>query len=82
MSSGPIFVSVLEVRMRSQEIVKSWAPPIRQKRPPDDRKEFGKDIEQNAVHGSDRSETAATEIAFFFNPTRFFSSELISFSNP
>jgi nucleoside-diphosphate kinase len=30
------------------------------------RKEFGKDIEQNAVHGSDAPDTAATEIAFFF----------------
>jgi nucleoside-diphosphate kinase len=32
------------------------------------RKEFGKDIEQNAVHGSDGAETAATEIAYFFKP--------------
>ena len=32
------------------------------------RQEFGKDIEQNAVHGSDGAETAATEIAFFFKP--------------
>jgi nucleoside-diphosphate kinase len=32
------------------------------------RKEFGQDIEQNAVHGSDAPETAAMEIAFFFKP--------------
>jgi nucleoside-diphosphate kinase len=32
------------------------------------RKDFGKDVEQNAVHGSDGAETAATEIAFFFRP--------------
>jgi len=31
------------------------------------RKEFGLDIEKNAVHGSDAPETAAREIAFFFN---------------
>ena len=31
------------------------------------RAEFGKDISENAVHGSDAPETAQTEIAFFFN---------------
>jgi len=31
------------------------------------RKEFGLDIEKNAVHGSDAPETAAREIAFFFS---------------
>jgi nucleoside-diphosphate kinase len=32
------------------------------------RKDFGKDVEQNAVHGSDGPDTAASEIAFFFRP--------------
>jgi nucleoside-diphosphate kinase len=31
------------------------------------RKEFASSIESNAVHGSDGPETAATEIAYFFN---------------
>ena len=31
------------------------------------RKEFAASIEANAVHGSDARETAATEIAYFFN---------------
>ena len=31
------------------------------------RKEFGPDIEKNAVHGSDAPETAAHEIGFFFS---------------
>jgi nucleoside-diphosphate kinase len=31
------------------------------------RKEFASSIEANAVHGSDAPETAATEIAYFFN---------------
>jgi nucleoside-diphosphate kinase len=31
------------------------------------RKEFGQNIEQNAVHGSDAPETAAREVAFFFS---------------
>jgi nucleoside-diphosphate kinase len=36
------------------------------------RKDFGKDVEQNAVHGSDSPETAAIEIAFFFKPDELF----------
>ena len=31
------------------------------------RKKFGTDIERNAIHGSDAPETAAVEVAFFFN---------------
>ena len=31
------------------------------------RKKFAKNIERNAVHGSDAPETAAVEIPFFFN---------------
>jgi nucleoside-diphosphate kinase len=69
MSSGPIFVSVLEGEdaiAKNREIMgatdpaKAGAGTIR--------KDFGKDVEQNAVHGSDGPETAATEIAFFFKP--------------
>jgi nucleoside-diphosphate kinase len=33
------------------------------------RNRFGTDIERNAIHGSDAPETAATELAFFFNQT-------------
>ena len=69
MSSGPILVSVLEGEnaiaknrevMGATDPAKAAAGTIR--------KEFGKDIEQNAVHGSDAAATAATEIAFFFRP--------------
>jgi nucleoside-diphosphate kinase len=69
MSSGPIFVSVLEGEeaiSKNREIMgatdpaKAAAGTIR--------KDFGKDVEQNAVHGSDGPDTAATEIAFFFRP--------------
>jgi nucleoside-diphosphate kinase len=69
MSSGPILVSVLEGEnaiaknrevMGATDPAKAAAGTIR--------KEFGKDIEQNAVHGSDGADTAATEIAFFFRP--------------
>jgi nucleoside-diphosphate kinase len=69
MSSGPIFVSVLEGEgaiMKNRDIMgatdpaKAAAGTIR--------KDFGKDVEQNAVHGSDGPETAAAEISFFFKP--------------
>ena len=33
------------------------------------RKDFAKNIEENAVHGSDAPETAAQEIAYFFSET-------------
>ena len=33
------------------------------------RGDHGTDIERNAVHGSDAPETAAIEIAYFFNAT-------------
>ena len=31
------------------------------------RKQFGTDIERNAIHGSDGPETAAFEISYFFS---------------
>jgi nucleoside-diphosphate kinase len=35
------------------------------------RKEFALDIEKNSIHGSDSSESAATEIPFFFSYLEF-----------
>lgn len=75
MSSGPVFVSVLEGEdaiMKNRQIMgatdpaKAAAGTIR--------KDWGKDVEQNAVHGSDGPETAAMEIAFFFKPNEIFGS--------
>jgi nucleoside-diphosphate kinase len=75
MSSGPIFVSVLEGESaiaKNREIMgatdpaKAAAGTIR--------KDWGQDVEKNAVHGSDSAETAATEIAFFFKPAELFTS--------
>jgi nucleoside-diphosphate kinase len=69
MSSGPIFVSVLEGEnaiARNREIMGATDPA--KAAPGTIRKDWGKDVEQNAVHGSDGPETAATEIAFFFRP--------------
>jgi nucleoside-diphosphate kinase len=69
MSSGPIFVSVLEGEnaiMKNREIMGATDPA--KAAPGTIRKDQGKDVEQNAVHGSDGPDTAASEIAFFFRP--------------
>ena len=67
MSSGPIFVSVLEgdnAIAKLREIMgatdskKAAAGTIR--------RDFGTDVEKNACHGSDAPETARWEIGFFF----------------
>ena len=73
MSSGPIFVSVLEGQgaiMRNREIMGATDPA--KAAPGTIRRDCGKDVEQNAVHGSDGPETAVTEIAFFFRPDEIF----------
>ena len=68
MSSGPVLVMVLEGEnaiAKAREIMgatdpaKAAAGTIR--------REFGTDVEQNAVHGSDGPETARWEIGFFFD---------------
>lgn len=69
MSSGSIFVSVLEgdnAIAKNREVMGATDPA--KAAPGTIRKEFGQDIEQNAVHGSDAPETAAAEIAFYFKP--------------
>jgi nucleoside-diphosphate kinase len=67
MTSGPVFVSVLEGEnaiLRHRELLgatdpaKADAGTIR--------KDFGTNVEQNATHGSDGPDTARTEISFFF----------------
>jgi nucleoside-diphosphate kinase len=69
MSSGPILVSVLEGEgaiLKNREIMGATDPA--KAAPGTIRKEWGKDVEKNAVHGSDAPETAAAEISFFFKP--------------
>jgi nucleoside-diphosphate kinase len=73
MSSGPIFVSVLEGEnaiLKNREIMGATDPA--KAAPGTIRKDCGKDVEQNAVHGSDGPETADSEIAFFFKPDEIF----------
>jgi nucleoside-diphosphate kinase len=67
MTSGPIFVGVLE----ADDAIKRWRDlmgPTDSKKAPKGtvRGEFGTDVERNASHGSDAPETARAEIAFFF----------------
>ena len=73
MSSGPIFVSILEGEgaiTRNREIMGATDPA--KAAPGTIRRDCGQDVEQNAVHGSDGTETAANEIAFFFTPDEIF----------
>jgi nucleoside-diphosphate kinase len=73
MSSGPIFLSVLESEnaiAKNREIMGATDPA--KAAPGTIRKDCGTDVEANAVHGSDSAETAATEIAFFFKPEEVF----------
>jgi nucleoside-diphosphate kinase len=73
MSSGPIFVSILEAEgaiTKNREIMGATDPA--KAAPGTIRRDCGKDVEQNAVHGSDGPETAASEIAFFFRPDEIF----------
>jgi nucleoside-diphosphate kinase len=67
MSSGPAIVMVLE----APDAIRKWrtlmgATDPAKADPGTLRKEFAESIERNATHGSDASETAAVEIAYFF----------------
>ncbi len=68
MSSGPIMVQVLEGEnaiKKNREVMGATNP--KEAAPGTIRADFAESIEANAVHGSDAPETAAREIAFFFN---------------
>ena len=68
MSSGPCIVLALE----KENAVDSWREVIGATDPKEAdegtiRKEFAKNVGENAVHGSDSDENATQEIAFFFS---------------
>ena len=68
MSSGPCVVMVLA----AENAILKWRETMGATNPAeaDDgtiRKKFGTNVERNATHGSDAPETAAFEIAYFFN---------------
>lgn len=68
MCSGPVVVSVLEGEnavSRYREVMGATNPANADEGTI--RKAYALDIEKNSVHGSDAPETAAVEIAYFFN---------------
>jgi nucleoside-diphosphate kinase len=68
MSSGPAVVMILEgkdIISRYRELM--GATNYKEAAKGTIRKEFATDIEKNVVHGSDAPETAAFEMAYFFN---------------
>ena len=68
MSSGPVVVQVLEGEnavARNREVMGATNPANAAKGTI--RAKFGESIEANSVHGSDSTDNAATEIAFFFS---------------
>jgi nucleoside-diphosphate kinase len=74
MISGPILVQVLEGENAikvNRDVMGATNPA--EAAPGTVRAEYGKDISENAVHGSDAPDTAATEIAFFFDEDSIYS---------
>ena len=70
MTSGPVVIAVLS----GEQAITRWralmgATDPAKAAPGTIRKDLGVDVQSNAVHGSDAPETAAREIAFFFNAT-------------
>ena len=68
MISGPVMVQVLEGEgaiLKNRDIMGATNPA--EAAPGTIRADFADSIDANAVHGSDAAETAAVEIAFFFN---------------
>lgn len=69
MISGPVMIQVLEGQdaiAKNREIMGATNPA--EAAPGTIRADFAESIDANAVHGSDAPETAAQEIAFFFEP--------------
>lgn len=67
MTSGPVVVQVLEGEnaiARNRELMGATDPA--KAAPGTIRADFAQEVTENAVHGSDGPDTAATEIAFFF----------------
>ena len=67
MSSGPVFVGVLE----GEGAIAKWREVMGATDPAKAaegsvRRDFGTNVERNATHGSDAPDTARWEIAFFF----------------
>ncbi|MEO8305862.1 MAG: nucleoside-diphosphate kinase [Betaproteobacteria bacterium] len=67
MMSGPVMIQVLEGEgaiAKNRDLMGATDP--KKAAPGTIRADFAKSIDANAVHGSDSSETASVEIAYFF----------------
>lgn len=74
MISGPVVVQVLEgdnAIAKNRELMGATNPE--EAEPGTIRADFAETIDANAVHGSDASETAEREVAFFFDEAEIFS---------
>jgi nucleoside-diphosphate kinase len=68
MSSGPVVPMLLERDEAIQRLRDLMGATDPQKAEPGTiRRDFGENIERNAIHGSDAADTAAVEITFFFS---------------
>ena len=68
MTSGPVFIQVLEGEdavQKNRELMGSTNP--QEAEPGTIRADFAKSIDANAVHGSDSPISAIREIEYFFN---------------
>lgn len=73
MTSGPVLVMVLEGEhaiAKNRQIMGATDPS--KAAPGTIRADFATSIERNAVHGSDSTPTAKSEIPFFFKPNEIF----------
>jgi nucleoside-diphosphate kinase len=76
MISGPVVVSVLEGEnaiAKNRELMGATNP--KEAEAGTIRADYAQSIDANAVHGSDAPETAAQEVAFFFNHLEVFDRE-------
>lgn len=74
MSSGPVMIQALEGEdaiAKNRELMGATNP--KDAAAGTIRADFADSIDANAVHGSDAAETAAQEIAYFFQPNEIFS---------
>jgi nucleoside-diphosphate kinase len=68
MTEGPVVMMVLESDNAVSKLRDVMGPTDPAKADPGSiRKQFGTNIERNAIHGSDAAETAASEVSYFFN---------------
>ena len=71
MSSGPVIAQILEGEgsiLKNRDLMGATDP--KKAAPGTIRADLALSIEANVVHGSDSPDTAASEIAFFFNATQ------------